>query len=353
MAHRHPLFASETGTAIPIPENLPAARSSPPQSQNTSPWAFPSHSSPSSLPSPSSYHLSAHSNNPSPADSASSDYRTWITSFEQQQQQHHLALARSSSYPPQPSTADHRHPRQTQPTTRNQYHFVPQHPLPTTSDAFNYFPSLPIDERPPHSHRQHSAPDPLQQQGWPPELSHPSDSNYIETLISQYPLDPQNETHTQHLLAPGSALTPASDHASLPTTSHISPIWTSTTLPSPGAGSSNTPTVMVHPRLRRGGNSAPPKTNRRKRHRPDTDEDEDEDMVGANVDPNLPQSNTNRLYVLHHFVPQLSLISFNFIYIPRFFFLPLGIFFIHRTTIPLHFSFHLAPTLKSGFSDSS
>ncbi|KAI9449691.1 hypothetical protein F5148DRAFT_632663 [Russula earlei] len=108
---------------------------------------------------------------------------------------------RSSSYPPQPSTADHRHPRQTQPTTRNQYQFVPQHPLPTSSDAFNYFPSLPIDERPSHSHRQPSAPDPLQQQGWHPELSHPSDSTYIETLISQYPLDPQNETHTQHLLA--------------------------------------------------------------------------------------------------------------------------------------------------------
>ncbi|KAI9445815.1 hypothetical protein F5148DRAFT_1153666 [Russula earlei] len=62
------------------------------------------------------------------------------------------------------------------------------------------------------------------------------------TSLLPYPIDP----HAQHL-APGSALTPASDHASLPTTSHISPMWTSPTLPSPGAGSSNAPTVIVHP----------------------------------------------------------------------------------------------------------
>ncbi|KAH9953447.1 hypothetical protein BC827DRAFT_133038 [Russula dissimulans] len=307
----HPLF-SEAGTALPISTD---PLSPPSQSQNTSPWAFPS---PPSDPSPSSYQHSPSASACSPssmigatptfydpdleAQPPAQDYHDWATSFEQQ---HQLALAHSSSYPPpQSSTTGPRYERQTQPPARhlNQYQFVQQHPPPAAPDPtqFTYFNSLQnqFHDRPSHSQRQQSAPEAVRQHSWSQEptsaftRASTSDATFLDSLI--YTSDTQSSHQHQHQqaehLSAGLAFTPVSDRM-LQTPSHISPTWDQHPLPSPG-GSSNAPTVIVRPSLRRGDKSSSSQA-KRKRQKPESEDDDDDD--GPSADPNVQQSHPNRL----------------------------------------------------------
>jgi len=231
----------------------------------------------------------------------SQDYHDWTTSYEQQQQQHQLALAQSS-YPPQSSTAAPRHERQTQPTARhlNQYQFVQQHPPPAVPDPtqFTYFNPLQnqFNDRPSHSQRQQPVPDAVTQPAWSqehgPAFPHPStsDTSFLDTLI--YPLDHQTQQQQQaDHLTPGLALTPVSD-GTLQATSRISPHWDQHRLPSP-ASTSTAPTVVVRP-FRRSDKPSSSQA-RRKRPKPESEDDDDDDAGGPSADPNVQQLHPNRL----------------------------------------------------------
>jgi hypothetical protein len=226
-------------------------------------------------------------------------YHEWTSSYNQQPQH---PLAASSSYAPQPPTTDQRPERQAQPTTtrhHNQYQFVPQHPLSTTSDAarYNYLAlQNQFDDRPPQTVRPQRITQPVQSHTQ--EWTQPSNTGYthantsaeayINDLINQYPTI---ETPDEHPSQSADFLTPGLAVETALGTTHISPGWGNPSLPSPGTGTSNTPTSTVIVPPRRKVNKAKPK---RKRQNPETDDDDDDDLISPGVDQSLSRA-PNRL----------------------------------------------------------